>query len=136
VKKFARVSCFAARTGKSVSAGNNPDRAAAASYRAAGIPTDDTYPVPGKLGTGVSRAELEQLAETWGTEFADCLIADRRWPSCNQAAAVVAAGAIVKFAIARIARILDVGDFAPHTEMMSATMHNAFWNSMPMKRVK
>jgi hypothetical protein len=37
VKKFARVSCFAARTGKSVSARNNPDKAAATSYRVAGF---------------------------------------------------------------------------------------------------
>jgi L-fucose mutarotase/ribose pyranase (RbsD/FucU family) len=79
----------------------------------------------------LDQAELKQIAETWGTQFADCLIADARWPSCNQAAAVVAAGAVVKSAIGGIARILDVGDFAPHTEMMSATMHNAFWDSMP-----
>jgi hypothetical protein len=36
-KSFARVSRFAARTGKSASAGNNPDKAVAASFRATGF---------------------------------------------------------------------------------------------------
>jgi L-fucose mutarotase/ribose pyranase (RbsD/FucU family) len=78
--------------------------------------------------------ELEQISKIWGAQFADCLITDARWPSCNQTAAVVAAGAVVKSAIDGIARILDVGDFAPHIEMMSTTMHNAFWDSMPSRK--
>jgi hypothetical protein len=79
----------------------------------------------------LDQAELKQIAEIWGTQFADCLVTDARWPACNQAAAVVAAGAIVKNAIDDMARILDVGDFAPHIAMMSATTNLAFWNSMP-----
>jgi hypothetical protein len=37
MKPFARVSCFSAQTGKSVSAGSNPDRAVAGSSRATGF---------------------------------------------------------------------------------------------------
>lgn len=37
MKNFARVSCFSARTDQSQRVGNNSDRAAADSYRAAGI---------------------------------------------------------------------------------------------------
>jgi hypothetical protein len=80
----------------------------------------------------LDQAELKQIAETWGTQFADCLIADRRWPTCNQRAAIRAAGFVVELAITGISAIIDSGDdFKPHTKMMAETMHTAFWNSMP-----
>jgi hypothetical protein len=51
VKNFARCSCIiAAQTGKSASAGNNPDRAAATSYRAAGFDGGSLQCRPGRPG--------------------------------------------------------------------------------------
>lgn len=79
----------------------------------------------------LSEAELGQIAKIWGTAWADCLITDARWPFCNQSAAVIAAGAIVEKAIDGIIRILHGADFAPHVEMMSVTMRETLWNSMP-----
>jgi hypothetical protein len=77
-------------------------------------------------------AELEQISEIWGAQFADILITDHRWPTCNQPAAIRAAGFVVERAITGIVAILDSGDdFKPHTEMMAATINTAFWNSMP-----
>jgi hypothetical protein len=77
-------------------------------------------------------AELEQISKNWGVQFADCLITDRRWPTCNQPAAIRAAGLVVDRAITGIVAILDGGaDFKPHTRMMAETIHTAFWNSMP-----
>jgi hypothetical protein len=77
-------------------------------------------------------AELEQISEIWGAQFADTLIADRRWPTCNQPAAIRAAGFVVERAITGIVAILDSGgDFKPHTKMMAETTRAAFWNSMP-----
>jgi hypothetical protein len=76
--------------------------------------------------------ELEQISEIWGAQLADSLIADRRWPTCNQPSAIRAAGFVVERAITGIAAILDSGDdFKPHTKRMAETMHTAFWNSMP-----
>ena len=76
--------------------------------------------------------ELEQISEIWGVQFADHLITDRRWPTCNQLAAIRAAGLVVDRAIIGIVAILDSGDdFKPHTKMMAETIHTAFWNSMP-----
>jgi hypothetical protein len=76
--------------------------------------------------------ELEQISEIWGVQFADCLVTDRRWPTCNQPAAIRAAGLVVDRAIIGIVAILDSGaDFKPHTKMMAETIHIAFWNSMP-----
>ena len=43
--------------------------------------------------------ELEEMSEIWGTQFADCLITDRRWSTCNQPAAILAAGFVVERAI-------------------------------------
>jgi hypothetical protein len=76
--------------------------------------------------------ELEQISEIWGVQFADCLITDRRWPNCNQSAAIRAAGLVVDRAIAGIVTILDSGaDFKPHTKMMAETTRAAFWSAMP-----
>jgi hypothetical protein len=80
----------------------------------------------------LNSTELEQISQVWGVRFADILITDRRWPTCNQPAAIRAAGSIVERTIADIVAILDVGDdFKPHTKMMARTIHFAFWNSMP-----
>jgi hypothetical protein len=80
----------------------------------------------------IDAAELEQISENWGVQFADRLITDRRWPTCNQPAAIRAAGLIVERAITGIVAILNSGDdFKPHTKMMAATINTAFWNSMP-----
>jgi hypothetical protein len=77
-------------------------------------------------------AELEQISEVWGAQFADVLITDHRWPTCNQPAAIRAAGVVVDRAITGIVAILDSGeDFKPHTKMMAETTRAAFWNSMP-----
>jgi hypothetical protein len=76
--------------------------------------------------------ELGQISEIWGTQFADILITDRRWPTCDQSAAVRAAGLVVDRAITGIVAILDSGDdFKSHTKMMAATTRAAFWNAMP-----
>src|ERR1035437_3610648 len=67
-------------------------------------------------------AELEQISEIWGAQFADILITDHRWPTCNQPAAIRASGFVVERAITGIVAILDSGDdFKPHTKMMAAT---------------
>jgi hypothetical protein len=79
----------------------------------------------------LSRVELTRFAESLGTQWADALITDPRWPSCNQAAAIVAAGAVVDRTASEIANILDGIAFAPHAAAMSATMRSAFWDSMP-----
>lgn len=80
----------------------------------------------------LDQAELKQIAEIWGAQFADCLITDRRWPTCNQPAAIRAAGLVVDHAITGITAILDGGDdFRAHTKMMAQTTRAAFWNSMP-----
>jgi hypothetical protein len=77
-------------------------------------------------------AELEQISQIWGTQWADALITDRRWPTRNQSAAIRAVGLIVERGITEIVAILDSGDdFKPHTKMMARTIHEAFWNSMP-----
>jgi hypothetical protein len=77
-------------------------------------------------------AELAQISEIWGAQFADTLLSDRRWPRCDQSAAIRAAGVVVDRAITGIVAILDGGaDFRPHTRMMAETIHTAFWNSMP-----
>jgi hypothetical protein len=77
-------------------------------------------------------AELEQISEIWGVQFADCLVTDRRWPTCDQPAAIRAAGLVVDRAIVGIVAILDGGaDFKPHTKMIAETTRAAFWNSMP-----
>jgi hypothetical protein len=133
MKNFARFR-VSAQIGQSSGAENNRRHAAAAHPRAAGIATDEAYPVPEKLGTGISmdRTELRVISERWGAQFADALITDRRWPACNQPAAIRAAGMVVERAIIGIVAILDTGDdFKPHTKMMAATVHAAFWNSMP-----
>jgi hypothetical protein len=76
--------------------------------------------------------ELEQISEIWGAQFADCLITDRRWPTCNQPAAIRSAGLVVDRAIRGIVAILDSGDdFKPYTKMIAATTRAAFWNAMP-----
>jgi hypothetical protein len=80
----------------------------------------------------IDAAELEQIAENWGAQFADVLITDHRWPTCNQPAAIRAAGLVVDRAITGIVEILDSGDdFRPHTKMMAVTTRAAFWNSLP-----
>jgi hypothetical protein len=77
-------------------------------------------------------AELEQISEIWGAQFAECLITDRRWPACNQPSAIREAGIVVDRAIVGIVAILNGGaDFKPHTKMMAETIHAAFWNAMP-----
>jgi hypothetical protein len=77
-------------------------------------------------------AELEQISEIWGLQFAEALIADRRWPTCDQPRAIRAAGVIVERAICEIVATLNTGDdFRPFTEMMAVTISGAFWNSMP-----
>jgi hypothetical protein len=50
MKTFARFSCFSAQTGKSASAGNNPDRAVAASFRATGFDGGNLTCRPGQPG--------------------------------------------------------------------------------------
>jgi hypothetical protein len=77
-------------------------------------------------------AELEQISENWAAQFADILITDQRWPTCNQPAAIRAAGFVVDRAITGIVAILDGSDdFKPHTKMIAATTRAAFWNSVP-----
>jgi hypothetical protein len=81
--------------------------------------------------------QLKFIAQVWGEEFADALIADPRWPRCNQHNAIAAAEAIVRTAITGVAAILDGGgDFKPHIGMMSATTWRAFQDSMPGKKQK
>jgi hypothetical protein len=81
--------------------------------------------------------ELKFIAQVWGEQYADALIAGSRWPRCNQSSAVAAAEAIVRTAITDIAAILDEGgDFKPHIGMISATTWCAFQNSMPGKTKK
>ena len=76
--------------------------------------------------------ELEQISVIWGTQWADILITDRRWSTCNQSAAIRAASLIVERGITGIVAILDSGDdFGPHTKMIAATTRAAFWNSVP-----
>jgi hypothetical protein len=80
----------------------------------------------------INAVELEQISEIWGEQFADILITDHRWSTCNQPAAIRAAGVVVERAITGIVAILDRGDdFKPHTKMMAETTRAAFWNSMP-----
>jgi hypothetical protein len=139
MKTFARFSCFFAQTGKSASAGNNPDKAAAVSYRAAG-PETETNAAPGQPGpplgsTCLDPDDLKLIAEGWGTTYADILIGDQRWPTCRQNAAIAATEAIVRTAITDVAVILNAGDdFKPHVEMMSAATWRAFQNSMPSRK--
>jgi hypothetical protein len=80
----------------------------------------------------LSAAELEQIAEIWGVQFAETLIADRRWPRCDQPRAIRAAGVIVERAIGEIVATLNTGrDFQPFTAMMAETISKSFWDSMP-----
>jgi hypothetical protein len=78
--------------------------------------------------------ELKFIAQIWGEGLADALIADHRWPRCNQNRAITAAEAIVRTAIKSVAAILDDGgDFKPHIRMISAATWCAFQDSMPGK---
>lgn len=80
----------------------------------------------------IDAADLEQISEIWGAQFADIMITDHRWPGCNQPAAIRAAGIVVERAITGIVAILDGSDdFKPHTKMMAETTRAAFWNAMP-----
>jgi hypothetical protein len=82
--------------------------------------------------SNIDADELREISKNWGTQWADALIADRRWPRCDQKVVVAKAGAIVGLAIAGIAAILSEGDdFKPHLKMISSTVHDSFWNSMP-----
>jgi hypothetical protein len=77
-------------------------------------------------------AMLKQVAESWGTQFADALILDPRWPGCDQSAAIRATALIVDHAITRIVAILDESDeFREHTPGMALSLRAAFWESMP-----
>src|SRR6059036_521849 len=77
--------------------------------------------------------ELKFIAQVWGEEFADALIADPRWPRCNQNSAIAAAESIVRTAITSVAAVLNDGaDFRPHVRMISATTWCAFQESMPI----
>jgi hypothetical protein len=80
--------------------------------------------------------ELKFIAQIWGEDLADALIADHRWPRCNQNSAIAAAEAIVRTAITSVAAILNDGDFKPHIGMMSAATWCAFQDSMPGKKQK
>jgi hypothetical protein len=81
--------------------------------------------------------ELKFIAQIWGEEFADALIANPRWPRCNQSRAIAVAESIVRTAITGVAAILDEGaDFRPHVKMISATTWCAFQDSMPGKKQK
>jgi len=81
--------------------------------------------------------ELKFIAQFWGERYADALIANPRWPRCNQSRAIVAAESIVRSAITGVAAILDEGaDFRPHIGMISATTWGAFQDSMPGKKKK
>jgi hypothetical protein len=136
VKNFARVSCLSARTDQSQRVGNNSDRAAADSYRAAG-PETETNAAPGQPGpplgsTCLDPDDLKLIAEGWGATYADNLISDPRWPTCRQDAAISNVEAILRTAIIDVAAILNAGaDFRPHVNMMSAATWFAFQNSMP-----
>jgi hypothetical protein len=80
----------------------------------------------------INAAELERISENWGAQFADVLITDHRWPTCNQPAAIRAAGVVVERAITGIVAILNSGDdFRPFTKMIETTTRAAFWNSLP-----
>ncbi len=81
--------------------------------------------------------ELKFIAQFWGEQYADALIASPRWPRCNQSSAIAAAEAIVRTAITDVAAILDGGaDFKPHIRMMSAATWRAFQDSMPGQKKK
>jgi hypothetical protein len=140
VKHFARVSCLSTRTDQSQRVGNNSDKAAADSYRAAGRPETETNAVPGQPGPPLGSTclvpdDLKLIAERWGTTYADNLISDRRWPRCNQNVAIAAVEAIVRTAIIDVAAILSAGeDFKPHIKMMSAATWCAFQSSMPNRK--
>ena len=103
----------------------NSDRAAADSYRAAGAGTENFNADRGD-SVRAFRDELKLMAECWGTQFADALIADPRWPRCRQGAAIAAADVIVRTAIDKIAKI-----FVPHAAVVSATMLRAWQDSLP-----
>jgi hypothetical protein len=80
-------------------------------------------------------AELKQISEGWGEELADALISDKRWPMCDQLAAIRTAASIMDQAVARIVAILDASvEFREHTPAMAITLRAAFWNSMPNGR--
>jgi hypothetical protein len=75
--------------------------------------------------------ELEQLSKIWGMQFAEALITDPRWPTCDQGEAIRAAGVIVKRAIREIVATLDRGeDFRPHTTMMARTVSGSFYGEL------
>src|SRR6266436_6076142 len=81
--------------------------------------------------------ELKFIAQVWGEQYADALIAGPRWPRCNQSRAIAAAEAIVRTAITGVAAILHEGaDFRPHVRMISAATWSAFQDSMPGKKKK
>jgi hypothetical protein len=88
VKNFARVSCFSAQTGKSASAGNNPDKAAAVSSRAAGFDGGDLTSGPGRLGPDLEIIQAMYDCENpWragnlsGASFAATLESNPRYPA-------------------------------------------------------
>jgi hypothetical protein len=58
--KTLRVACFSAQTGKSVSAGNNPDKAVAVSSRATGFDGGNLISGPGRPGPDRRRLEYIQ----------------------------------------------------------------------------
>ncbi|WMT78861.1 hypothetical protein [Bradyrhizobium sp. Ash2021] len=109
---------------------NSPPESLPAATRVGINPTRDPFDVE-HLSASLDYNELKLIAESWGTQWADALIASPRWPSCNKATTVLAAGAIVESAINGIARILGGSDFAPHVPMMSATMLQAYQDSLP-----
>jgi hypothetical protein len=79
-------------------------------------------------GQNLDAAELEQISEIWGMQFAEALIKNPRWSTCDQPEAIRAAGVIVKHAIREIVATLDRGDdFRPHTTMMAQTISGSFY---------
>lgn len=76
--------------------------------------------------------ELEQISQTWGFQFADALMSDRSWPTCDQQSTIRAAILVVDHAITGIVAILNEGpDFRPHLEMIARTTRSSFRSSLP-----
>jgi len=96
-------------------------------------PTGDRpRPAPPPPDEPLCPTYLKGVAETWGTQFADTMICDPKWPKCDQARTIRAARAVVARAIQTIiATLNESADFRPHTPMMASSIRAAFDASLP-----
>jgi hypothetical protein len=114
---FACVSCFSAQTGKSVSAGSNPDKAAAVSSRAAGfaggtsrsgagfVPAPDLRDAQAMFDSGCPY----QSGDLLGFSFASTLENHHRYPSLRKkrdADLLAIIDCLVEYRIRCIAKLL------------------------------